>query len=191
MPTPTHQSHDPRRARIAAAVPLLALLSCAALSACGGSSHATSASKTGTQSVTPLASLTTTNTATAQTGQQPAGGTGHTGGTPSGATNNRSTGGGGGGQTHPGPIPPASQGSSSQHAKFPPAFLAALKTFTSCVRGHGVSIPEPNLSGHGEIFPRTAINPNSPSYHSAILACEPDLIAILRAAGASHLQGIG
>ena len=71
------------------------------------------------------------------------------------------------------------------------AFVAALHTFTNCVRSHGLNIPEPNLSGHGEIFNKNSVNPSNPNYRSALQACEADLIAILRAAGGSHIKGLG
>jgi hypothetical protein len=68
--------------------------------------------------------------------------------------------------------------------------VASLRTFARCVRSHGIKIAEPNLSGHGEIFSSKGINSNSPQYRSALEACEADLLAILRAAGASHISGI-
>jgi hypothetical protein len=54
-----------------------------------------------------------------------------------------------------------------------------------------VSIPEPNFSGHGEIFNGAKINPNNPNYHTALQSCEPQLLAVLRTAGAGHIQGVG
>jgi hypothetical protein len=103
-----------------------------------------------------------------------AGGNGGTGGSNNSSNGNSST--------IPKEAPP--------NGKFPPAFVAAVRTFASCVRSHGVPISQPNLSGHGEIFSKRGINPNDPHYRTALQACETYLIAILRAASQSHIPGV-
>jgi hypothetical protein len=186
--TPTHQPRTPRRPRIAAAVSLLALTSCVTLSACGGSSNPKPAANStsngqGATTATAAAGATGANAA----GQTANGGTGQGGSTQPGATHNGES------SAHNGQTGNSgnSNQSSSVSSKYPAAFVAALHTFTNCVRSHGLNIPEPNLSGHGEIFNKSSVNPNNPNYRAALQACEADLIAILRAAGGSRIQGLG
>ena len=187
MQTPTQEPRTPRRPRIAAAVSLLALASCVTLSACGGSSQPKTATN-GTQAAATATATTAAGGATgAQAGGQTAnGGTGQGGSTPAGSNSNGQDNGSNNGHSN-------NSGSSNSNtsSKYPAAFVAALHTFTGCVRSHGLNIPEPNLSGHGEIFNKNSVNPNSPNYRSALQACEADLIAILRAAGGSHIKGLG
>jgi hypothetical protein len=185
VPTPTHQPRTPRRPRIAAAVSLLALASVATLSACGGSSHPKTATSVNTAQANAVTATATGTAPGAQTGGQANGNTsqnGTTNPTQNGTTSptqNGST--GSNGQT----------GSTQGNNRYPVAFVAALHTFTNCVRAHGLNIPEPNLTGHGEIFNKNSVNPSNPNYRTALQACQADLIAILRAAGGSRIKGLG
>ena len=52
-----------------------------------------------------------------------------------------------------------------------PKYRAALKSFTSCMRSHGVpNFPEPNTSGDGPVFGRARLTRN-PQMPSASRAC--------------------
>jgi len=189
VPRPIDHDRTQRRARLAPIFVLLALMSCAALSACGGSSHATSASNSATSVQTSAsAAVSTSSAGAAVRSAASASATAHAGGTPAGSTAGGSTGTSAKSQAN---SSGSSNGSSQSSSKYPVAFVTALRTFTTCVRSHGLNIPEPNLSGHGEIFSRDSVNPNNPNYRSALQACEADLINILRAAGAAHIKGLG
>ena len=60
-----------------------------------------------------------------------------------------------------------------------PKYRAALKSFTSCMRSHGVpNFPEPNTSGNGPVFGGARLTDN-PQMRTASRAC----IHLLRAAG--------
>jgi hypothetical protein len=189
---PITPSQSSSRVRTTTLPALAVVLSCLAVSACGGSSnHATNATVT---THTAIAQTTVsvpggTPAANAQHSSNPSGA--HS---PGGATGSGGGGAGnsGGGNEHANNgNTPSNAPHSSTSSKYPPAFVAAVKTFASCVRSHGVSIPEPNFSGHGEVFGKAHINPNDPNYRNALQACESDLIAILRSTGGSHIQGIG
>ena len=182
MLTPTDHIRSSRRFSRAAVVPLFALLTCAALAACGGSSSPATATHTTTSAVATTSAAANATSAIASGAQ-----TAHAGGATTGSK--QSNGSGSGGSTPAGSAN-GSNGSSSVSSKYPPEFVAAVKSFTTCVRSHGLNLPEPNLSGHGEIFNRSSVNPSNPNYRSALQACEGDLIAILRAAGASHIKGL-
>jgi hypothetical protein len=186
VPTPFDQSDNPRRARIVAAVPVVVLISCATLSACGGSSHpATTSNHTETAQANTQTIASAAATSANGQGKQPS----NTGGTTgSNGAHNGTTGANGGTPNNHGQ-PPSQQGTAPKN--LPNNFVVALRTFTACVRAHGLNIPEPNLSGHGEIFPKSSVNPNNPNYRPALQACQADLIAILRAAAGNHIHGIG
>jgi hypothetical protein len=121
----------------------------------------------------------------------PSGANSPSGGTPSGGGSGNTAGGGNNNEHANNANTPPNSPHHTISSKYPPAFVAAVKAFAGCVRSHGVSIPEPNFSGHGEVFAGAHVNPNDPHYRSALQACEADLIAILRSTGGSHIQGIG
>jgi hypothetical protein len=160
------------------------LAGCLAATACGGSSSKPTA---GTDTATESA-------ATAATSPHAANGHGATGGSSSGSpgggnggTSAPSTGNGAGGGSNSGssnPANPPHKSESHYSSKFSPAMIAALKNFANCARSHGVPIPEPNFSGHGEVFNSKGINPNNPQYQSAVRACEVYILAFFRAGGA-------
>jgi hypothetical protein len=171
---------------------LAVVLSCLAVSACGGSSnHATSATVT-TQTAVAQTAVSVSGSAAAGNAPHSSNPSGGNGGTPTGSGGSGNS---GGGTEHANTANNGNTPSSSPHhstsSKYPPAFVAAVKAFAGCVRSHGVSIPEPNFSGHGEVFGHAHINPNDQNYRNALQACEADLIAILRSTGGSHIQGIG
>lgn len=64
------------------------------------------------------------------------------------------------------------------------AFKAALTKFAECMRSHKVDLPNPNTSGHGPIFKRGAVNPSTPQFRAAQVAC----LSVLRSAlpGLAH-----
>ena len=186
---------QPTRNRLrAAGAPLAAVLLCVAVSACGSSNKAKTATNT-TSAVTYASVVSAASSATPGV-SHPSGATGggsQNGGTPS--SNGSSP-----GTSNPGSNNnssnntqnPSAQQHSNTHSKYPPALVAALKSFAGCVRSHGLNIGEPNLSGHGEVFSSKGINPNDPGYRKALEGCEAQLLAILRIASGthSHLPGV-
>lgn len=181
-----------RRAAIvlcAVSIPLLA-------AACGGSSKSAGAS-------TRAAALSTITASTSRSAPP-------TRPSAPGGTAARSTS-GSGASTRSASAPGASQGNASaghqatstksrhtsppRHESKPangysPALKSAVSTFVSCMDGHGIHLPAPNFSGGpNEILSDKGINNNTPQFQSAMNACGADLIAILRAGGASIAPG--
>jgi hypothetical protein len=56
-----------------------------------------------------------------------------------------------------------------------PAFKVALASFTACMRGHGVNMPAPNVSGAGSIFNTKGVNTKSPQFAAAVSKCRSAL----------------
>ncbi len=189
MPTPTTPTQHRLRA---AGVSLATIVLCVAVSACGSSNKAKSAAQTALSSATYATASAASATSAAPAGSHSSGATG--------ASNNGGTSPSSHG-TSPSPSPSANTTASSHtesaaahpKSKYPPALVAALKTFATCVRTHGQPINEPNLSGHGEVFSDKGVNSNSPQFHHALESCEGDLLAILRVAAGSHahIPGLG
>ncbi|MDE3070304.1 MAG: hypothetical protein KGJ43_06215 [Acidobacteriota bacterium] len=169
----------PFSSRKTAPLALILLGASLAASACGGSSSNASNRTAATTS----ASVTSASTAALST---------HSTGAPAkrsgGSTSNgqgTSTASSGGSQSTPSnPAPAAHNKPANTPTHFSPQLVAALKTFATCIRSQGVNLPEPNLSGHGQVFNDKGINTNSPQFHTALSACEGDLLSVLRAGGA-------
>ncbi len=68
-----------------------------------------------------------------------------------------------------------------------PAFRTALAKFATCVREHGVKLPEPNTSGKGPVFNTNGIDTNSTQFKTAEAACS----SILRSAIPGRVPGGG
>ena len=62
------------------------------------------------------------------------------------------------------------------------AVRAQLTKFVACMKGKGVELPTPNLSGGGSIF-GTSVNTTSSKFRTAFAGCENTLPAFLRRAG--------
>jgi hypothetical protein len=56
-----------------------------------------------------------------------------------------------------------------------PAAQAALATFATCMRQHGVNLPAPNTTGKGPVFNTNGLNAASSQFRSAQTACLPAL----------------
>ncbi len=184
---------QPKRNRLrVAGAPLAAVLLCAAVSACGSSSKA----KTATNSTSAVTYASVTSAAAPSAASAPTHASGSTGGSSNGGTpssNGGSPNSGNSGASKNTQNTSTQQQHSNTNSKYPPALVAALKSFAGCVRSHGLNIGEPNLSGHGEVFSSKGVNSNSPSYRRALEGCEGQLLAILRIASGSHakLPGVG
>jgi hypothetical protein len=61
------------------------------------------------------------------------------------------------------------------------AATQAFKEFASCMREHGVKLPEPNTSGKGPIFASKGLNTSSASFKAAETACRRVLLGAFRA----------
>jgi len=75
-----------------------------------------------------------------------------------------------------------------------PNLKAALATFASCMRAHGVNVPEPNSSGNGPVFDTKGLNTASPAFKAAISKCYANLRSVLGArpgAGGAPSTGAG
>jgi hypothetical protein len=73
---------------------------------------------------------------------------------------------------------------------YSPAVKSAINTFVNCMDEHGIKMATPNFSGGPEeILSNKGINEHSPQFQAAMNACGSDLIAILRAGGASLVPG--
>jgi hypothetical protein len=59
---------------------------------------------------------------------------------------------------------------------------AQLAKFVTCMKGKGVHLPTPNLSGSGSVF-GTGVNTASSTFRAAFAGCENTLPAFLRRAG--------
>jgi hypothetical protein len=68
--------------------------------------------------------------------------------------------------------------------------VEAFRNFAACVRAHGASMPEPNLSGHGEVFNTNGSYTRSPGFKRAVEGCEADLLAILSAGLGRKIPGV-
>jgi hypothetical protein len=66
-----------------------------------------------------------------------------------------------------------------------PTARAALTSYATCMREHGVSLPAPNTSGKGPVFNTSAINTSSTAFKSAQKACQSDLAGAFAAGGGS------
>ncbi|MHB8492798.1 MAG: hypothetical protein ACYDA6_11385 [Solirubrobacteraceae bacterium] len=162
---------------------LVLLGACLMASACGGSSNkpATNAAVTSATTTSLAATVSDTRSTSTQarsTANNPSAihGSTPTSSPPATTSSHKST----------SPAPRTKPAKPSTN--FSPELVAALKTFASCIRSQGVNLPEPNLSGHGQVFNSAGLNTNSPQFHAALTACEGDLLAILRAGGA-HIPG--
>lgn len=170
------------------ALPLAAVMlaGCLAASACGGSSGKTSG--TATTNATAAAAGATGSTPSAAGGGST--GSAHSGspssGSGSGGSSSSGSGSPSGGSSNSSSSNPSSSSSTTKppHGKYTAQLIAAVKTFATCVRGHGVPLKEPNFSGHGEVFSDQGINTHTPQFEAAMQACESDLFAVLRAGGA-------
>lgn len=70
------------------------------------------------------------------------------------------------------------------------AFRKALTEFASCMRQKGIKLPEPNLSGKGQVFNTRGLNTASAQYKAAQTACAAALRARFKAkAGTSGSSG--
>ena len=64
------------------------------------------------------------------------------------------------------------------------AIRTQLATFVSCMKGKGINLPTPNLSGTGSVF-GTSVNTKSSKFRTAFAGCQSTLPASLRGAGAA------
>jgi hypothetical protein len=70
------------------------------------------------------------------------------------------------------------------------AFRKALTEFASCMRQKGIKLPEPNLSGKGQVFNTRGLDTTSAQYKAAQTACAAALRARFKAkAGTSGSSG--
>lgn len=177
-------STSPRRT-LAAPLSGVLLLGCLALAACGSSSKSPSANASArTATVQTLAA---TRTTAARPGAHASGGSakGQHGGTQ--APGARAAGGAGAsahassGAHHSG-----SHASKPQPHQYSPALKSAILALVGCMRQHGIKLPAPNFNGKpSEILSSKGVDTKSPQFQSAMNACGTDLLAILRAGGAS------
>jgi hypothetical protein len=172
-------STTPRRT---IAAPLVgALLASVAVSACGGSSKHAVASTAGSASTATARTLATATRATGNQSGRAQGGAGTAashGGTRAPAA--------GGGSNPSGNASSGSHGSGHGAPTYSPALRSAIVTFTGCMREHGIKLHAPNFNGKpSEILSSKGIDTKSAQFQSAMNACGTDLLAILRAGGAS------
>ncbi len=66
-----------------------------------------------------------------------------------------------------------------------PTARAALTSYATCMREHGVSLPAPNTSGKGPVFNTSGVNTSSTAFKSAQKACQSDLAGAFAAGGGS------
>lgn len=67
-----------------------------------------------------------------------------------------------------------------------PAIKQAYAKFATCMREHGVNLPEPNTSGNGPIFDTKGIDTSSATFKAAEAKCRSDLF------GGFHVRpGVG
>ena len=66
-----------------------------------------------------------------------------------------------------------------------PTARAALTSYATCMREHGVSLPAPNTSGKGPVFNTSGVNTSSTAFKSAQKACQGDLAGAFAAGGGS------
>jgi hypothetical protein len=155
--------------RMAACLPVLALV-CAGLTACGGSSG--SASHSSASTTRP-----SSTTATAPTAKTPSTGTTTTAHVPSSNASarlralRRS-----GAPAHRTIVSPAQSA----------AFRTALVSFATCLRQNGVKIPAPNASGKGPVLSTKGLNTNTPQYRAALMKCRTVLLGAFRQATRSQ-----
>ena len=64
------------------------------------------------------------------------------------------------------------------------AIRAQLATFVSCMKGKGIKLPTPNLSGTGSVF-GSSVNTKTSAFRTAFAGCQSTLPASLRGAGAA------
>jgi hypothetical protein len=184
-------SIDPRRT---AGAPLAIVLvaSSLAASACGGSSPKSSASKGATSANTTKRVAGSNKGATgagsvsgAANGSRQGGTSAPAGAAGSGNASNGSSSGhptAGKSASHE----PSSSANNTSAGRYSPQLRSAILTFYTCVREHGVKLAPPNFAGKpSEILSSKGVDTKSSQFQSAMNGCSSDLIAILRAGGAS------
>lgn len=75
----------------------------------------------------------------------------------------------------------ASSAASARHLSAS-ALRAVLATYVSCLRAHGVNLPQPNRTGRGPVVSAKGVDPKSPTFKRANALCEPGAKAALHAA---------
>lgn len=77
---------------------------------------------------------------------------------------------------HTSTITTATHASSTTH--YPQALIDAAYEYVNCMYKHGVAVPPPNFSGHGELIETNAVDTKTPTYEHAASACRDVATAI-------------